>query len=117
VCGERMWYADSGNGPFYKCPACKLTHGAHKHDGRFSSQRTHERGEPLGVPCDVETKELRHRVHAALDRLWTTPEERSRVYRRTAQKLGLPPDDCHVARFGKSRCEALLELLRKQEIW
>lgn len=118
-CGERMWYVEAANGnPYYRCQACKLTHGAHKCDGHFSNHhRTHERGEPLGIPCDAETKQLRARAHAELDKLWQTAEERGRLYKRMAQKLGLSADESHIAYFGKSRCKELLELLRKQEIW
>ena len=112
-----MWFSEGRSGPFYSCQACKLTHGAHKFDGTFAGHKMHERGAPLGIPCDAETKELRHAAHAELDQLWRTTDERNRVYRRLAQRMGMAVDDCHVAKFGKSRCRELLQLLRGQGIW
>ena len=119
VCGERMCYhppaSSSFNSPYYKCPrdGCGLAHGAHASPGRFSGHsHMHEEGEPLGVPCDEETKRLRSKVHASLDALWMTPEQRGGVYRELASRMGLPPDECHIARFGRSRCLQALCLLQ-----
>ena len=65
----------------------------------------------------TEFRERLGDAHAELDKLWQTAEERGRLYKRMAQKLGLSADESHIACFGKSRCKELLELLRKQEIW
>ena len=117
TCGERMYYMCSDkHGPYYSCPACKLTHGAHKHDGSFERHRSHERGAPLGIPCDAETQQLRHEAHALLDKLWTTPEQRSRVYRIASTLMDLPPEKCHIAAFGMSQCKQLMEHLRNEQI-
>ena len=117
VCGERMIHSNGRTGPYWNCLKCKLTHGAHKFDGRFEGHRSHERGEPLGIPCDADTTELRHKAHAALDKLWSTAMDRSYVYRRLAATMRLPADGCHIARFGKTRCEEALEHLKEPGEW
>lgn len=46
---------------FYGCskwPECKATHGAHPN------------GEPLGVPADLETKQLRMEAHKLCEKIW-----------------------------------------------
>ena len=117
TCGVRMWFREGQYGPYYSCPVCRLTHGAHKFDGQCNSrQSVHERGEPLGIPCESEVKGLRHEAHALMDELWTTPEQRSRVYRMAAACMDMPLEECHVARFGKARCNELLQHLRNGRI-
>ena len=64
------------------------------------------------MPCDDATKQLRHKVHDQLDSLWCTTEQRDVVYRVVAKRMGQAPEECHVARFGLSRCEQMLEVLR-----
>ena len=41
------------------------------------------------------------RVHAELDRLWVTPEERKKMYEDLSEFLNLPPEYTHIGMFGE----------------
>ena len=116
-----MCFRRGASGPHYYCPRCNLTHGAHKSSGRFHGHRPHEEGEPLGVPCDEETKQLRHEAHAQFDPLWQhavdPTETRGRAYSMLSQLMQLKPGQCHIARFGRSQCLELLAKVAELRQW
>lgn len=99
----------SGFGPWYACdaaPACDYRVGAHKASG-----------EPLGTPTDAVGREARKRAHAAFDALWRrdydgNSRRRTRAYNQLAYAMGLPPEECHIARFGVMQCDAVVLAVR-----
>jgi ssDNA-binding Zn-finger/Zn-ribbon topoisomerase 1 len=122
-CGGDMVLRDSKRfGPFYGCthfPDCKATHGAHGND---SGDKW---GEPLGVPADQATKDLRHATHAVFDRIWKNCHReygfandhmrqtaRKRCYAWLADRLELAEDDCHIGAFDADQCRQAIEICR-----
>ena len=103
-CGAPMILRNSNYGKFYGCsrfPECRGTHGAHQ-----------ETGEPLGIPANTETKQLRIAVHDAFDPLWLNGQMgRNEAYEWLADQLGIPKHECHIGSFDKEMCERALEIL------
>lgn len=99
---DRFFYRKSGQRrPYYRCykyPECKGTHGAHPN------------GAPLGKPATHEVRQLRIRVHAALDRIypWKTKKGR-RATNKWLLEHGL--GEGHVANMGAEECKRALEIL------
>ena len=48
-------------------------------------------------------RSLKIRVHAELDRLWSTPEERKRMYKDLSEFLAIPEEYTHIGMFGERR--------------
>lgn len=105
-CGGRLRLKDSEYGPFYGCssyPRCRVTHGCHPN------------GDPLGYPANPETKQWRRKAHAEFDKLWKdpgAPMSRIEAYRWMQQTLGLPSEECHVAKFSIELCQRLIAALQ-----
>ena len=94
-----------------RCP--KATHGAHGFSRREEGEhRGFQYGQPLGTPCDDETRWWRRKAHEALDPLWRSGENnRSHTYRVLAALLGMLECDVHIARFSKKECVQVIEAI------
>lgn len=100
-------YPNGRRRPMYQCiryPECKGHHGAHPN------------GAPLGVPASKETRQLRIKVHAELDRIfpprmigWREVGRHTRkekIYNWLAQKgFG------HVSSMDSNDCQKILKLI------
>lgn len=66
---------------------------------------------PLGKMADAATRTARRRAHAAFDPIWqASSKSRGEWYRRLAQRLGIPKEECHIAWFDKAACEKVVAL-------
>lgn len=101
-CGGTMYLDGDVSGLRYRCSelGCKATHGAYPD------------GSPLGTPADEKTRRARVEAHKALDGLWTNSEQRLDAYAWLAKQLGIPLEQCHIARFDRARCQRVVELVR-----
>lgn len=108
---EMIWtnyrYRNGERRPIYRClrfPECSGTHGAHPN------------GAPLGIPADKETRRLRIRVHAELDRVFPPRMDGRREIGRFRRKeriyewLGTQ-DLGHVSSMTSIDCRRILKLL------
>jgi len=102
-CGSLMVLREGKYGKFYGCtgfPACKATHGAHQ-----------DSGEPLGIPADRETKDLRIAAHDAFDPMWQNGKlGRNEAYEWLAEMLEIPFSECHIGMFDKEMCQKVIEV-------
>ncbi len=95
--------ADLADKRFYQCRPCGAYVGCHPNTDR-----------PLGGLANAELRRWRQRVHAAFDPHWKRARDtyaRSRAYRRLADGLGIPQDECHTGSFDLERCKAALAVI------
>jgi len=106
-CGAGMYLMPSRYGLFYGCqnyPKCRGSHGAHQHTGQ-----------PLGVPANAATKQLRIRLHEVFDPLWKTGGmTRNDAYASLARLLGISRAKCHIGMFSEAQCRLALHLLQRK---
>lgn len=61
------------------------------------------------VTTQVE-RNARKRAHAAFDPLWQSRRmTRTQAYRRLAESLGIPIEQCHIGHFGEEMCDRVVE--------
>lgn len=105
-CGSLMILRDSKHGKFYGCstfPVCKGTHSAHQ-----------STGEPMGIPGDAETKQLRMEAHRRFDSLWNGGMiSREDAYRWLQNAMRLSKKAAHIGSFTKEQCQTLVNLLKE----
>lgn len=100
-CGKPMFLRQEGSRKVWRCvdnPFCTGMVGAHPN------------GEPVGVPVDRRTRQLRIDVHRALDAIWDYDHKPTRqaCYRWLAHmSVG------HVASMNGEECRRVLEFLRQ----
>lgn len=104
VWSDRYRYKDGRRRPFYRCyksPECTGTHGAHPN------------GAPLGRPANKETRVLRMKVHAELDKIFPWKKKIGKV--KTHRWL-LERDfgGGHVANMSATECRDALIILKKK---
>lgn len=89
-CGTGTLRVKDGKwGPFYGCsnfPTCHATHDAHPN------------GEPVGIPADAATRELRKRFHTLFDAVVAADgdDDKDAVYRWLAEELRIPVEQAHA---------------------
>jgi hypothetical protein len=100
-------------GPAYACLPCKAWVGCH----RGTTQ-------PLGRLADAALRRAKIDAHGAFDRTWralharrqaaepgyTLGRARASRYRRLAELLGIPPQECHIGMFDVETCRRVIEL-------
>lgn len=111
-CGAKQVLHVSPYGPFYRCetyPRCDYKVSANK-DPAFW-------GDPLGIPALAETRTLRVEAHKAFDPIWRAREgnnnrtrARAAAYEWLAGQMGLPEDECHIAKFDADQCKKVTEV-------
>lgn len=96
-------------GPIYECAPCEAWVGCH--DGTDA---------PLGRLADAELRKAKMAVHAAFDPIWKARYERKHAvdpkykkgmarggrYKRLAELMGIPREECHIGMFDLTRCAA-----------
>lgn len=108
-CGDPMKLIKSKfkNPYFWGCrnyPACSGRHSAHPN------------GEPMGVPADAETRQMRIKAHEAFDQLWKKwGYSRNESYEFLQLIMGMTKDEAHIANFNKDQCISLIEKIEKVE--
>ncbi len=74
---------------------------------------------PTSTPADLETRQLRHRVHLAFDPLWKTRarwRSRNNAYRWLRKFTKLPEHLCHIGMFNKDQCNRVLAELERDVV-
>lgn len=86
-------YHQKGFGMVMMCRPCNAYVGIHTSGPNA--------GKAKGRLAGPALRSLKVRVHAELDRLWNTPEERSDMYKALSEYLNLPPEYTHIGMFGE----------------
>ena len=102
VYGKRnLKYQTSGY--CYHCTCCGAVVGTHKA----------RPDEAMGLLADKEMAQLRQKCHDMFDKLWKTREERTAMYHKLADELGIPFEECHFAYFTKDQLQKIDTILVK----
>lgn len=110
-CGQKAQLVDSKEiyrqsyGMMWLCRPCEAYVGVHRDSKKFK---------PLGTLANAELRKLRNETHRVFDPLWKNNPRRTRkeAYALLANLMQIPPEQCHVAMFDKSRCLKAIELLK-----
>lgn len=86
-------YRKKGFGMIMLCEPCMAWVGVHKSGPN--------KGKALGRLAGPYLRSLKMRVHAELDRLWETPEERKEMYEKLSEFLNIPKEYTHIGMFGE----------------
>lgn len=115
ICGGRVVYTKVENvygkknikfqtsGYCYHCTECGAVVGTHKEHP----------DEAMGILADREMCEMRQKSHKMFDNLWKTREERTQMYQKLANELGIPFEECHFAYFDKEQLRKIDSILVK----
>ena len=109
---ERLYHGRDF-GPVYACLPCEAWVGCH----RGTTQ-------PLGRLADAALRRAKIEAHDAFDPTWRALHARRRAsdpdyslgrarasrYRRLAELLGIPPQDCHIGMFDVATCRRVVAL-------
>ena len=76
-----------------RCKPCNAYVGVHESGPN--------KGKAKGRLAGPSLRSLKIRVHAELDRLWSTPEERERMYKDLSEFLAIPEEYTHIGMFGE----------------
>lgn len=77
-------YSRKGLGMVMMCKPCNAYVGVHESGPN--------KGKAKGRLAGPSLRSLKIRVHAELDRLWSTPEERERMYKDLSEFLSIPEE-------------------------
>lgn len=77
-------YSRKGLGMVMMCKPCNAYVGVHESGPN--------KGKAKGRLAGPSLRSLKIRVHAELDRLWSTPEERKRMYKDLSEFLSIPEE-------------------------
>lgn len=83
-------YSRKGLGMVMMCKPCNAYVGVHESGPN--------KGKAKGRLAGPSLRSLKIRVHAELDRLWSTPEERERMYKDLSEFLAIP-EGVHTYRY------------------
>ena len=93
---------------FWVCKKCDAYVGCHRRSPEYGI----EGNEPLGRLANRRLRMARIKVHIMFDPLWKVAGwDRTRSYEWLAKRLGMPPDDCHVANFDLKTCVKAIKAL------
>lgn len=68
------------------------------------------------TPADYETRQARHRAHAALDLLWKIGGiSKGKLYKRISEFMGLSRKNTHIGYFDIRQCERVIAFCEKIE--
>lgn len=98
---------------FYQCAPCDAYVGTHPGTEK-----------PLGRLADAELRRWKSRTHAAFDPIWQERYARKSAhdtrykkgmarggrYKRLAELMGIPKEDCHIGMFDVAACQQAIEI-------
>lgn len=101
-------YHEKGLGMVMMCKPCKAWVGVHTSGPNV--------GKAKGRLAGPSLRSLKIRVHAELDRLWKTQEERSAMYKSLSEFLAIPSEYTHIGMFSEKTMSNVFEfcMINKQ---
>lgn len=117
-----MLYGGRSFGQVWVClgwPVCDAYVGCHKGTDT-----------PLGRLADEELRTLKKQAHAVFDPIWQARYRRKRQvdpkykkgmarggrYKRLAELMGIPREECHIGMFDAERCRLAIEICRSGQL-
>ena len=91
------------SGYCYRCINCGALVGTHKA----------RPDEAMGILANREMSEMRQKSHALFDKLWKNGKQRTAMYHKLADELGIPFEECHFAYFTMEQLEKVYSILIK----
>lgn len=96
------------------CPNCPLTHDAHQNNANYDGMIILQ-GQPTGIPCSSNCKNLRLTIHQMFNDIQTTKKfSKNQTYQLLAKLLDIPKKLTHMALFDIPICLKAIELLSKE---
>lgn len=96
------------------CSNCPLTHDAHQNNANYDGMEILQ-GQPTGIPCSANCKNLRLSIHQMFNNIQTTKKiTKNQTYQLLAKLLGIPKKSTHMALFDIPTCLKAIELLHNQ---
>ena len=89
------------SGYCYRCKDCGALVGTHKSNPR----------EALGLLATPHMRELRVRNHAMFDKFWKDRSQRTKYYKKLANEMGIPFEECHFAWFTEEELEKSYQIM------
>jgi hypothetical protein len=106
-------------GPIYECAPCSAWVGCHPGTDT-----------PLGRLANKELRQAKMAVHAAFDPIWKARYARKHAtdprytkgmarggrYKRLAELMGIPREECHIGMFDLAHCQAAIRICKSGEL-
>lgn len=110
ICGGEVIYTTNdkiygkryGSGYCYLCTNCGAYVGTHRPRPK----------EALGLLADKEMRIMKMKCHDLFDRQWTNQHQRSMLYKKLADQLSIPIEQCHFGYFDLSMLKKAYEILK-----
>lgn len=111
ICGGKVEYIQNkhiygksyGSGYCYYCENCGAYVGTHRVRPK----------EAFGILANAEMRQLKMKCHDLFDKMWTTGEQRKRLYKWLAKELGINVEDCHFGYFDMDMLKKSYKILEK----
>ena len=89
VSNAAIYGKEYGSGFCYLCKNCGAYVGTHR--GRPK--------EAFGILANRRMRDYKKTCHGLFDRLWNTKEERRAMYKKLAEAMEIPVEECHFGYF------------------
>lgn len=111
ICGGKVEYISNaniygrtyGNGFCYRCQKCGAYVGTHVPRPR----------QALGILANEEMRKMKMACHEIFDSMWRNHKQRERCYRRLAEAMGIPTEECHFGYFDSEQLASAYKILRE----
>lgn len=113
ICGGKVEYISNdqiygrkyGSGFCYHCTVCGAYVGTHK--GRPK--------EAFGILANKEMRDMKMKCHDIFDSMWTTGQERKKLYAKLASELKIKVNNCHFGYFDLDMLNKAYNVLKSWE--
>lgn len=96
-------YGGKSYGMIYICRGCGNYVGAHANSNK-----------PKGTLADARTRLMRRNAHLAFDPIWQGGKKnRVTAYKRLAEWLEIPAQDCHIGLFDLDMCQRVIDVCKE----
>ncbi len=94
---------------FWRCRPCTAYVGCHKPNAGYGDGTR-----PLGRLANAELRAAKSAAHAAFDPVWQEGiVRRGSAYAWLADKLGIPPKECHIGEFDVEQCKRVVQIIKE----
>lgn len=108
ISNARIYGKQYGSGYCYHCTKCGAYVGTHKPWPRKA----------MGILADAEMRSWKMKCHRLFDSFWQgngkgVQKRRQQQYRRLADEMGIPMEDCHFGYFDLDRLRQAYRILER----
>ena len=113
ICGGLVEYIENskiygksyGSGYCYHCTKCNAYVGTHKTSPKVA----------MGLLANKRMRTLKMNCHDIFDKYWSNAKERNALYRKLAEEMVIPQNECHFGWFDETLLEKALVILKNWE--